>query len=237
VNPYWRTISIGAVLALTGPSLAYAQAGMVQLAEKPFVESFVGNPRVSGNLLVGLHLGRSQRAFDPAGIRVPVSARFLGRPACVHVSTRDGRYSAENVYVLPKSAGAAALEMPSRYVSELARLTADDVAVTIRDVNSCRAAGFGTVVPAQLAAGEPARELVALVNPGFARVEARLKQGAREVVPATRCERIEGQVRIAFSVRCVLAAPAAFAPGSYQLELVLRESTSSETVPIAVLIP
>ncbi len=217
--------------------MAYAQAGTVQLAAKPFVESFVGNPRVSGNLLVGLHLGRAQRSFDPTGIRVPVSTRFLGRPACVHVSTRDGRYSAENVYVLPTASGTPALEMPSDYLSELARLTQDDVAVTIRDVNNCRASGFGTVVPARLAAGEPPRELVALVNPGFARVEARLKQGEREVVPATRCERIEGQVRIAFSVRCVLAAPSAFAPGTYRLELVLRESTSSETVPFAVLIP
>ena len=92
------------------------------------------------------------------------------------------------------------------------------------------------LVPARLSSGDAARDLIALVNPGFARVEASLSRDGRVVLGPTRCDRIEDEVRIAFSARC-LSASAALSIRTYSLDLLLRESTSRVPVSFSVLLP
>ena len=219
------------------PAALQAQSDVIQLAQRPFAENFVGNPRVSGNLLVGLHLGRVAASFDPTIVRVPVMHRSSGRTVCAHVSSRDGRYSAENLYRVPPTVGLMRLEMPTRYSSELRKFAIDDVAVVVREVTDCRSSDFGVLIPARLSSGDAVRDLIALVNPGFARAEASLSQNKRVVFGPVRCERIEDEVRIAFSTRCVMTLPTSFPSGAYSLDLTFRESTSRDTVSFSVLLP
>lgn len=225
----------GAMGALISVSLWAAENPVVRLAQSPFAESFLGNPKVSGNVLVGLQLGRSEQAFNPTGIGVPVSARFSARRSCVLISSRDGRYSAENAYELPAGTGISTLEMPTRYASQLSKMKFEDIAVLVRDVPVCASVSLGALVPV-LMPKQGSGELIALINPGFARAEARVVRDGKEIVATTRCTDISGEIRIAYSSRCVLSANPPL-HGDYVLELTLRETTSRDTISFPILIP
>ena len=74
---------------------------------KQYFERYLDNPKVSGNLLVGVRWARADEntaapgKFDPGNVHLVVPARLPARTACVEVNSKDGRYSAENLYAVP----------------------------------------------------------------------------------------------------------------------------------------
>lgn len=215
---------------------ADAQGNLVRVAEPPFKETFVANPKVSGNILVGLSYGESDQTVDSREISIDLSASFSDRRVCAQISSRDGRYWAENVYALPKIRGSAQLEWGTRFASELGHFTYKDIAIVVRDVPNCLSSDLGAIIPTKMAGGDETK-LVAYVNPGSARVKASLSKEGHDVVGATACNKIESGVRIAYSVRCVIPLPDRLASGRYDLRLSLKEAMSETPITMSVLIP
>jgi hypothetical protein len=229
------------LLSSPGPVIL---AQTIKLVAPPYLETFVGNPEVSGSLLVGVAAGAPTGAFDPNAVAVSLSAELRGRKACVEVASRDGRYSAENLYQLPDGSGTAFLETQTKYIQQLSRYDAKEIAVTIRLVDDCNSPKQGLIVPAllQLKASEHQpdagragrRRLVIFVNKDKESLMVSLLKSGAEVARAT-CNSEPNSVNIAFTSSCSVVAD--LAPGGYALLIRVHERFSSRDSRFEVLLP
>ena len=144
------------VMWAAGAAEGRAQSGLVRLAEPSvFRESFVTNPRVSGRLIVGLHLGRSADPYRSDGLSVAGLRDQSVQQICVRVTTQDARYWALNRYIAMRTPGLGRLEAPTRFAKELAAYNASQVAVRIIAANDCNEDSDGPLVPAVLPGTKP----------------------------------------------------------------------------------
>lgn len=226
----------GLALLAAASAAAEEQHPQVRLVTGTFSESYLAHPVVVGNLLVGVRWGGRDGSFDPASVAVPVSPTTAGGTACVDVASKDGRYTAENIYAFDKDTkGEALLAMPTQYKRELAQYPLRNMAVMIRKASSCDPDEAGQIVPAILtpAAGRGAvaiespgsgddRELIADVNADAGKVALRLS-GPRGLDLRADCRAADEGVRIAFSTRCRITVPDTIPAGTYALILAVRE--------------
>ena len=216
-------------------------AQTIALKKRPYNESFIGKPKVSGNLLVGLRFGEAGGIFNPSAIGLYLTPKLGGHSACVDISSRDGLYFAQNMYDLPSSGGRIVpLETPTSFSSKLSQYRIGEMAVTVRMVSDCNSPDEGEIVPAVLSSSseKPSRKpvLVALVNAEPDRLKvALLKNGAE--VSAAECRSEPNAVKISFTSSCEFKGSADLPPGSYDLLIRLRERFALRDSHFTVLLP
>lgn len=220
------------VYALLGvclfPCCIVAQS--IALLHKPYVESFVGKPKVSGNLLVGLRSGEAAGSFNPKAVGLYVTPKVGGRSACVDISSRDGRYYAQNTYGMPTASGNfAPFDADTKYSEQLSHYDLKDIAVTVRLVGDCNAPDEGEIIPAVVGTQSRApasslrnRSLLAFVNAEPDRLKVVLLRNGIEV-SAAECKSDPTAVQIAFTSSCEFKENDGLAPGSYDLLIRVRE--------------
>ena len=211
---------------------------VLRLAREPeqYFERYLDNPKVSGNLLVGVRWARADEntaapgKFDPGNVHLVVPARLPARTACVEVNSKDGRYSAENLYAVPPDvAREPALYADSKYKDRL-KYNIDNIAVLIRTGSSCAAADSGKIIPAVLvpigaelsAAISAVPALVVAINADPESVELTiLKNGVPELRAV--CESAGEGVNISYSTVCKFHPNKRLEGGEYGLTLALAE--------------
>jgi hypothetical protein len=238
--------------ALAGPGYAVPDTDSLELADADsvYVERYLDNPKVSGNLLVGLRWASrsgndAHMPFDPANVRLLPPDTHAPQKACVEIASKDGRYAAQNLYAVPPNvAHAPRLTVKTRYESQLTSYMLDDVAVLIRATIACDSASFGKLIPAlplRRDAPVPANVatesgvLLADVNADPDRLALSLALDG-VVVATGRCTTAAEGVRIAFSAVCSLAPEQPLAAGEYILQLAVRERFKTVAKPFHILI-
>jgi len=231
----WALCCVSAVCLF--PCCIRAQS--IRLQHPPYVESFVGKPKVSGNLLVGLRFGGASGNFDPKAIGLFVTAKVGGRPACVDISSRDGLYYAQNMYNLPApSGGFIPFETSTAYASKLSQYDIGDVAVTVRLVGDCNSPDEGEIVPVVMSPTKPSQpiSLVALVNAEPDRLRVSLLKNGIEAATAV-CASAPNAVQISFTSSCEFRGGPVLERGSYDLLIRVRERFASRDSHFSVQLP
>jgi hypothetical protein len=193
--------------------------------------------RVSGRLLVGLHLGRAgDKKFDKDSLRTTFSG--LG-PFCLQISSRDGRYRGLFEFRSPPtSAVLSQLKFESQFKEDLARFSQREVATRIVSTATCDDAATGVLLP--VVTGDEAGVLTALINPGDATVFARLfaTDGSPLGERRVRCARASEGIRTAFSHSCELTLPKGWIGGTANLNLTIDEvGGTPRTEQISIILP
>jgi len=192
------------------------------LASDRFSESFEGKAAVpvSGNLIVGLHLGPPDGNFAPQNVRVALRTKPISEHLCLSLSSRDGRYSARNLYKAAAASGLASFAIKSAFQRDISHYANAAMAVLIRDVADCRSPDFGVLLPSRSNA-DASNELRLAINAPPERTTVSLMREGSEVARAD-CRGDSLQVSMAFAAVCHIKAPAPFA-GAYVLRVNIRE--------------
>jgi hypothetical protein len=248
-------VNLRSLLRIYGRCVAYPFMGIclfplgvgaqsIQLQHRPYVETFVGKPKVSGNLLVGLRFGGVEGKFDPKAVGLYITPRVGGRPACVDISTRDGLYYAQNMYSIPAASGnLMPFETETAHPDTLSQYNIKEIAVTVRLVSDCNAPDVGDIVPAVINSQSrlpavPSRTLplVALVNAEPDRLKVALLRNGVEAATA-ECRSDPNAVQIAFTSSCEFSGSPGLAPGNYDLLIRVRERFASRDSHFSVQVP
>jgi hypothetical protein len=237
------------LLSMTSvPVGAASEKDILQLAGgtgADYVDFYLQNPKVSGNLLVGVRwaraddTGKSPASFDPKNVRLVVPAGLRVRSICVDITSKDGRYTAENLYAVPPDAARQPrLDAKTKYEPVLGRYDIDSIAVMIRTVPTCDAAEFGWIIPAVLvphgadisAAISAVPALVINVNADPERVTLTLNpRDASDGKLEAKCESTAKGVSISYSTACTFRPATRLVGGEYNLHLEIKERF--KTVP------
>ena len=217
---------------------------VLRLAEpKHYFERYLDNPQVSGNLLVGVRWARADEnpdapgKFDPSNVHLILPTRLPARTACVEVNSKDGRYSAENLYAVPPNVGREpALDAKSQFENKL-KYNIDNIAVLIR-TGSCAATNSGKVIPAVLvptgtevsAAISAVPALVVAVNADPGSVELTLRKNGAPELRAV-CESAGESVNISYSAVCRFHPDKKLESGEYDLILSVKERFKTVKLP------
>lgn len=214
-----------------------AAAETLRLRADRFDEQLTDRVRTSGSLLAGVYVGRMSDLFQPGAIGLPVGSGSRGEMICLRVASRDGRYRGLAQYRVATDAVATpVLEFNTAYMAALTRMPLSQIAARITRAATCTDAVDGPIIPAVLgssgALSADARRLVILLNPGEARVTARLLSAAGEALgtEANRCTRLAEGASIVFSHACELALPQPSAGSRVNLELVIIELADGRSV-------
>jgi hypothetical protein len=220
------------------------RAQSIRLQRPPYIESFVGKPKVSGNLLVGLRFGEAAGNFDPKAIGLFITPRVGGHFACVDISSRDGLYYAQNMYGLPAASGnLVPFETGTAYTAKLSQYNIGDIAVTVRLVSDCNSPDEGVIVPAvvsspsrPIAKSSQTLSLVALVNAEPDRLKVALLRNGVEASIA-ECKSDPNAVQISFTSSCEFKGSSALPSGNYDLLIRVRERFAARDSHFSVQLP
>jgi hypothetical protein len=196
-------------------------------------ERYTDRAQTSGFLVAGLVQGALDGAFNPDGLGFnAVSASPVGT-LCFRLSSRDGRYRglAEYVQASP-SPGFAFLQFKSRFQDQLKALRLSDLAPRLVAAGGCSERTSGTIIPVSLSGGKAGGSLVALINPGDARVSARIigADGKALTGGSTPCETIPLGANIVYSQICRLTLDPTAERGRAVLELTIVELMSGRSI-------
>lgn len=236
---------IFAVLAVA-PALAQAPAIVdAEPARPPLNEAYDDSAPVSGSPLVGMRLGALSAVADSNSV-VVVAPPEAGSQVCLRVTTRDGRFSASNLYDpgggLPQFVRLRPLA--DRYRAQLSNYPADEIgfrafASTSSDCIPARAVNL----PVYDAASGPATPLVLFANgksqPATAALyrtdAAEPPDGLDPVVSAACTPPVAGSM-IAYDLVCRLDLPAGFS-GRALVALEFSDGFSTDRYYYATAIP
>ena len=237
------------------PVGAASEKDILQLAGGNYVDFYLQNPKVSGNLLVGVRwaraddTGKSLVSFDPENVRLVVPAGLQARSVCVNINSKDGRYTAENLYAVPADvARQPKLFVKTEYGRELRIYSVDQIAVMIRTVQACDAAEFGDIIPAVLvprgasasAAISAVPTLIVYVNADPSRVTLTLGRphvSGGEL--SSECESADKEhkgVSISYDAACPFRPRTRLVGGRYKLQLKIKERFKTVSTDFYLLI-
>jgi hypothetical protein len=201
------------------------------LARTPYVERFIANPEVAGNLVVGLQqYSNPDELFDPYKIYVEIPPDARGHALCVTIATEDGLYKAQNLYKAGNESPIAQLdtEHGTNFRSRLQRYHAREVAVLSRLVDDCNTAKTGRLLIAGV--GEKVqdfRDVVMNVNLAPDQIQnVRILDGKLGLAQGT-CSTIGPGPHTAFTSSCEFKSLPPEVSGEYReykVELAGRES-------------
>lgn len=205
------------VLASALPSWAQQPTNRLKLASK-FTENFTTSPKVSGEMLVGLHLGDTAGAYDAAALQVALPTMPADtRAACVRVITRDARYWAANVYdVSGARPGFVQVDNPTSFRDRLAGYPAVDVAVRAT-LGDCDVSGQELFMPVLVRGSPSPNRLTLALNTGTRRTSVKLTRNGQDLPLASVCEPPPTGSKVAFTMVCGLELPAGMQAGQYGL--------------------
>lgn len=225
---------LGLVTAFGGPQWSAAAEQELPLQNSPYIETFAENPKISNRVtfLAGVQWAPPDGKFAPSEVGIHVSPTIRGRKACVEINSQDGRYSAENAYLVPgNAANESTFQAKTAYPEELRQhYTFDMMAITVRLIDSCDSADEGTILPATLGARQSPptetaqkRRLLALINADPHKLTLRLTSGPQEIGHFAGCEMNERRSNVAFMSSCSIAIDPDTKPGLYDLEIGFKE--------------
>lgn len=198
----------------------------VELVSDAYVESFIPNAKVSGGLLVGVKWADSAGAFSPAKVSIRVPKEAQGHKACVEINSQDGRYTAQNLYMIKADPGQPArFETKTAFAQNLSQYNTSAMAVNVRLVDACDSPEVGPLVPASLdepAKAGPSRKLLVLMNAEPHKLALRLLDHGKEVGHFNGCSAVGSSVNVAFTSSCEIALDQV-AGGAYDLEAKVNE--------------
>ncbi len=212
----------------------------------PYAELFIDNPKVSGNLLVGLRWGgpdgRDDTFFDPDNVGLALPRGIQLSNVCVDIVSKDGRYTAENLYEVGSAGTHPTLGGEHDFRRRLQTYRIDDMAVMVRLSASCDGGDTDVLVPAivtpaSAGLGSAARDrLVAYVNADPAKVRLSLLGRDMSALAADmRCADPGPGVRIAYSAVCVIVPKAPLPDTRMTLRLATRERFRTVNTDFALL--
>lgn len=172
-------------------------------ATKQLKEDYKDEVPVSGRVVAGLSLAGLEL---PGELAILPSQSEAGARICVQVMSRDGRYWAENNFVLPEVVAGAAVHLryESRYLEELNLAGADDLAL-LSFFGSCDAdqeREYVLTSRAKLSSGD--RALIIYVNSARADTYAGILNRAQREKPQ-RCRVLTEGRRTGYDTICELA--------------------------------
>jgi hypothetical protein len=238
-------LAAAALSVISGRAGGASDKDTLQLAgDARYFDLYLQNPKVSGNLLVGVRWARADEirkspgGFDWKNVRLVVPAGLQAQSACVDIASKDGRYTAENLYAVPPDAARQPrLDATTKFESELGHYSIDSIAVLIRTVPTCDAAEFGKIIPAVLvprgadasAAISAVPALVVDVNADPSRVTLSMQNNAGGGELDAKCESAGEGVSISYSTTCTFRPATRLVGGQYKLRLKTKERF--KTVP------
>ncbi|WID99671.1 hypothetical protein QO058_30180 (plasmid) [Bosea vestrisii] len=147
---------------------------------------------------------------------------------CLSVSSRDGLYSAENLYRVPdRGVLKAPFQYESRYRDRLAVSPKSSFGVLIRAIDDCESPRVGAILPAL---DEDATRLEALqfaLNAPVERIVVKVADSDGKDLGKATCRGDATLTSTAFSSICTLPLPPGPLSGKYALEVAVRETFSS----------
>lgn len=204
-----------------------------------FRENFDEAVPVTGNIVVGLRMGNGSG-------KVSTDDTFLAPPegmnVCVRAVTKDGRFSASNVYRFanPEQVSRAAaagkahlLPVTRSYKENLSKYAIDDLAVSAftESKEGCNP-GVTPYLPQIVGSATGTAALTVFVNSG-GRTTRLTHNSSKTTVP---CNPLPNGARIAYNQKCVIEA-ARLNEGINNFTLVLDDDFRDETVDFSVVIP
>lgn len=187
---------------------------VLEPAASPFVERLTERVPVSGRTLIGLMLISAEQPQLGGGLTtgtlaIPASLLPHGNVICVRAGSQDGRYAAENSFVVMREVplnGRADLAWPTQYAATLRTVPMSEMAAIAR-FGSC--AGDAEIIPVILGAEAESGILQALVNTRGAAITVALRDPETgRTMRRVNCTRVPGASRVAFDARCVLGTVA-----------------------------
>ncbi|GAB7080502.1 hypothetical protein [Megalodesulfovibrio paquesii] len=222
------------MVAASGNSATAQPVAEIVADPGSFKENFDSAVPVSGSVIVGVRLGEAEGnvAVQDTQLVLPTAT-----DVCVRVVTRDGRYSANNVYRLPAPvAGANRVRLSPvtlHYAQALSDYKKDDLAIC------AFAAHNGSCAPAQVAylphladPRQPGQHLNILINSG-ARYSAVLVRKKQQQV---RCQAISQGSKIAYDQKCQIPLEY-LSEGPNELTLTMDDGFDEEAVRFQVMLP
>ena len=195
---YLAALLLGAGQVLAGPPVAWPRT-------TPLHETFHEEAPVSGRVVTGLMLAGSGGS---ARLALLPPAAVAGGSVCVQVVSRDGRYWAENTFVLPPAVGGqpVLLAYPSAHRDLLRTLGEDELALLAYQGECGRRGGRQLLLSARSPADTPPGRVWIFVNSGRTDTYVQVKNDAGARRPS-RCRRIRQGRRTAFDTVCTVELP------------------------------
>jgi hypothetical protein len=218
---------VAALLALGLGLCISAGADAQKLSAKAEIdERYTDTAQTSGFLLAGVVYGSIDGLFDPDSLSLHAPTSPSSESLCFRLASRDGRYRGLAEYTAPlPSPGFAYLDFRSRYSDRLRKLRASDLAPRMITSKNCQDGSIGTVIPVSLSGARNAQSLLALINPGEARVSAQIVDATGHTVTGgwMPCENATTGANVVFTQTCKLALDGTAARGQATLELRIVE--------------
>jgi hypothetical protein len=156
-------------------------------------------------VLVGLHLGRSNKPFRIDNIGVSLTRMSAATEFCISISSGDARYQAVNAY--RKAADSRTLpfvQTKSAYAKALAqRYSSEDFVTKIVETNRCGLDADGPIVPATPPGAAPGDVLIAFVNVTGSPAVMRLFE-SNKIIAETDCVAPLNDALVLYSNSCQL---------------------------------
>jgi len=198
----FSALSLTAVLCgLLSNGLAQDQRVIV-LNDYQFKESFLQKVTVSGGIRAGFMLPSSVERIDINQLSIHLQQAVEEKDAmlCVHMVSRDGRYTASWEYALgPQSPGTLAVTLPSKYKEQTAGYAPDGLVVLASVTKKDCAAGDNLYVPASWGA-PTGSDYEIYVNSGNTDTVVGIPGNAERI----KCTKIVSESTVAYDTKCVV---------------------------------
>lgn len=222
------------ILAALGESIYGQSVAEITVESGKFKESYDSAVPVSGSTIVGVRLGEAKGNVTVGDTQL---ALVTAINICVRVVTRDGRFSANNIYKLSNPLSdvdrVRLSPVTLNYAEVLSNYKLDDLAVSAfaaRD-GACLSSE-AAFLPHLVSQQRPWRYLTILVN-SSARYSVLLLEEKRKKV---LCQRISQGPLIAYDQKCQINT-ALLSEGKNDFTLIMDDGFGEEVIHFTVMLP
>jgi hypothetical protein len=222
---------LAAIVFLPLPSLAQG----IRLGETEFLERISETSKVSGDIVMGVMLTGDQPSDQPPSVvtaSVPSwSTSTEATPVCVRLVSKDGRYEAENTYLVEPGYGDDTAPFP--YMGEHADFLAERPAVALAKPGRCGDRS-DTALPAiwRARADSPPEMLNIYLNTAGNPASMALGRGDRFFEPCTDISELSG---LKYTALCSVPVSDLPVDGPARLTFFITRSNTEESFTLEVL--
>lgn len=225
---------ISAVLCLTLlPTTLFAQE--IKLAETEFREFVTENARVSGDIVMGVML--SDDSSSPALPYLSTANHWITSDAetqvCVRIVTKDGRYEAENTYVVPQRYQQSSAEFP--YDGTRSDILTREPAAALVKIGSCGSRDAVAVPVLPQTETAPKLDLLhVFINAAGNAVDVAWGRGRDQTADCVDVTELDG---LKYTSRCDVPLSALQGGGPTSLTFFVARGNTEENFRLSVLPP